>query len=91
MNRAFEPFFTTKPPGVGTGLGLSQVYGFAKQSGGHIRIYSEVGEGTTIKLYFPRLTGQPDIPAWSAREPAAPSPDASAATRPCWWWRTTRR
>ena len=70
MNRAFEPFFTTKPPGVGTGLGLSQAYGFAKQSGGHIRIYSEVGEGTTIKLYFPRLTGQPDIPAWSAREPA---------------------
>ena len=70
MNRAFEPFFTTKPPGVGTGLGLSQAYGFAKQSGGHIRIYSEIGEGTTIKLYFPRLTGQPDIPAWSAREPA---------------------
>ena len=72
MNRAFEPFFTTKPPGVGTGLGLSQAYGFAKQSGGHIRIYSEIGEGTTIKLYFPRLTGQPDIPAWSAREPAPP-------------------
>jgi two-component system NtrC family sensor kinase len=71
MNRAFEPFFTTKPTGVGTGLGLSQVYGFAKQSGGHIRIYSEVGEGTTVKLYFPRLTGQPDIPAWSAREPLA--------------------
>ena len=70
MNRAFEPFFTTKPPGVGTGLGLSQAYGFAKQSGGHIRIYSEIGEGTTIKLYFPRLTGQSDIPAWSAREPA---------------------
>jgi two-component system NtrC family sensor kinase len=72
MNRAFEPFFTTKPTGVGTGLGLSQVYGFAKQSGGHIRIYSEVGEGTTIKVYFPRLTGQPDIPAWSAREAGAP-------------------
>src|SRR5882724_10691971 len=71
MNRAFEPFFTTKPTGVGTGLGLSQVYGFAKQSGGHIRIYSEIGEGTTIKLYFPRLTGQPDIPAWSAREAGA--------------------
>ena len=72
MNRAFEPFFTTKPTGVGTGLGLRQVYGFAKQSGGHIRIYSEVGQGTTIKLYFPRLTGQPDIPAWSAREAEAP-------------------
>jgi two-component system NtrC family sensor kinase len=74
MNRAFEPFFTTKPPGTGTGLGLSQAYGFAKQSGGHIRIYSEVGVGTAIKLYFPRLTGHPDIPAWSARETTAPAP-----------------
>jgi two-component system NtrC family sensor kinase len=74
MNRAFEPFFTTKPTGVGTGLGLSQVYGFAKQSGGHIRIYSEVGEGTTVKLYFPRLTGQADIPAWSAREGSVAAP-----------------
>lgn len=57
IQRAFEPFYTTKPIGQGTGLGLSMIYGFAKQSGGQVRIYSEVGQGTTVCIYLPREHG----------------------------------
>lgn len=67
--RVFEPFFSTKPEGKGTGLGLSMVYGFVKQSGGHVRIDSVEGTGTTVRLYLPRTTAEPDSDAPAASAP----------------------
>ena len=74
LGRVFEPFFTTKGPGKGSGLGLSMVYGFMKQSGGHIKIYSEIGHGTVVRLYFPR-TGAAAAPSAA---PEAPAPQETA-------------
>jgi PAS domain S-box-containing protein len=70
--KAFDPFFTTKPLGQGTGLGLSMIYGFAQQSGGQVRIYSEVGQGTLVCIYLPRHRGEADLDAAPSDTPLEP-------------------
>ncbi|HUD60522.1 MAG TPA: response regulator [Acetobacteraceae bacterium] len=75
LDRVMEPFFTTKAPGAGSGLGLSMIYGFAKQSGGHLTIESEPGHGTTVRLYLPRAPTAGLDPVDGAANPPLPKGD----------------
>jgi two-component system, NtrC family, sensor kinase len=83
LEKVFEPFFTTKPVGQGSGLGLAMVHGFVKQSGGHIRIYSEVGQGTTVKIYLPRMVGEDTGTAVPAGAEPALLPLSGARSQEC--------
>jgi PAS domain S-box-containing protein len=75
IEKVFEPFFSTKPEGKGTGLGLSMVYGFVKQTGGHVKIYSEVAHGTTVRMYLPRSMQQEDVEVVQTDQPVEGGPE----------------